>query len=322
MKKIKLTGTDLTVSQIALGTAQFGSGLPKEAAFRELDAYISLGGNLLDTAHVYGNWIPGLNSPSELTVGEWLKKSGKRNEVLIATKGGHPDVSDMDASRVNVAELEKDLEGSLKNLNVDYLDLYFLHRDDPNVPVQELLEWLEKKVKEGKIRYYGCSNWSLQRMKEAQEAAKKNGYHGFACNQAMGCLADVHPETLPPSNVVMDAAIREYHRQTQLGFMAYMSLARGYFSLRLSGAPISQESLDNYTAPSNERMVEKLRELVGTDYGVLDFCYQYLIRQEFPTVPVSGFRNVKQMEEAALAVDREMPKEVLEQVASLKELQR
>lgn len=322
MQKIILTGTDLNVSRLAMGTAQFGSGLSKQKAFEQLDAYVSLGGNLIDTAHAYGNWIPGLDSPSEETVGEWLRQSGKRNRVIVSTKGGHPDMSDMTAMRVNIPELEKDLESSLKKLNVDYVDMYFLHRDDPAVPVEELLGWLEKKVEEGKIRYYGCSNWGLKRMIEAQEAAKKNGYHGFACNQVMGCLADVHPETLPPSNVVMDAEIRAYHEQTQLSFMAYMSLARGYFILRLANAPINQESLDNYTAPSNDRIVEKLRELCDDKYDVLDFCYQYLVQQKFPTMPIAGFDNVAQVEQAVKSVECNMPAELLQQVSGLKELQK
>lgn len=317
-----MTGTDLEVSRLAMGTAQFGSGLPKEQAFGQLDVYVSLGGNMIDTAHAYGNWIPGLDSPSEETVGEWLKKSGKRNQVIISTKGGHPEMSDMTVMRVNIQELEKDLEASLRKLNTDYVDLYFLHRDDPAVPVEELLGWLEKKTREGKIRYYGCSNWGLLRMKEAQEAAKRNGFHGFACNQAMGCLADVHPETLPPSNVVMDEEIRAYHRQTQLSFMAYMALARGYFLLRLSDAPINQESRDNYTAPSNERIVAKLRELAGTEYSVLDFCYQYLVQQKFPTLPIAGFENVAQLEQAVRSVECDMPEELLAQVSCLKELQK
>lgn len=322
MKKLYMTGTDLEVSRLALGTAQFGSGISKESAFEQLDAYVFLGGNLIDTAHVYGDWVPGLDSPSEETVGEWLRRSGKRKEVIVSTKGGHPDMEDMSAMRVKIPELEKDLEASLRKLKVDYLDLYFLHRDDPQVPVEELLGWLEKKAEEGKIRYYGCSNWGLDRMKKAQKAAKENGYHGFACNQIMGCLADVHPETLPPSNVVMDADFRAYHQQTGLSFMAYMPLARGYFMRRLAKMPVSQESRDNYTSPSNDRIAEKLKVLAGTKYSVLDFCVQYLIQQRFPSIPVAGFRDTDQLRQTADAVECEMPPEILEQVSCLKELQK
>lgn len=127
MKKLNMTGTDLEVSRLALGTAQFGSGLPRERAFEQLDAYVSLGGNLIDTAHAYGNWIPGLDSPSEETVGAWLKESGKRNQVIVSTKGGHPEMSDMTAMRVNIPALEKDLEASLRKLQMDHVDINILY---------------------------------------------------------------------------------------------------------------------------------------------------------------------------------------------------
>ncbi len=322
MRTVKMTGTDMTVSQLALGTAQFGSGLAKEQVFEQLDAYVDLGGNLIDAAHAYGNWEPGSDSPCEELIGEWLKESGKRDQVYVSTKGGHPTMADMNAKRVDIPDLEMDLTASLEKLRVDYVDMYFLHRDDPGVPVEELLGWLEDKVKEGKIRYYGCSNWTLSRIKEAQDAAKKHGWHGFACNQEMGCLADVHPETLPPSNVVMDGPMRAWHEETQLTFMAYMALARGYFVKRLNDQPISEESQANYTAPSNEKIVAKLKELTGGEYSVLDFCYQYLVQQKFPCIPTAGFSGIAQMKEAVESIDKDMPADLLAQVADLKELQK
>lgn len=321
MKKIVMTDTDLHVSRLALGTAQFGSGLSKEIAFAQLDAYFDMGGNLIDTAHVYGNWIRGLTSPSEETIGEWLKRSGKRNKIILSSKGGHPDLSDMSAMQLGRNDLDKDLEESLIHLGTDHIDLYFFHRDDPSIPVAELLLWMENKVKEGKIRWYGCSNWSLKRMVEAQDFAKEHGLHGFSCNQEMGCLADVNTDTLPPSNVVIDKEIRAYHQKTKLSFMAYMSLARGYFFRRYNDLPITEESRANYTNPSNDRIAAKLKELCSGQYGVLDYCWQYVVQQDFPSIPVAGFSSVSQMKQAAAAINRDMPRELLAQIASLKELQ-
>ncbi len=321
MRKVMFTGTDLEVSLLALGTAHFGSGISMAQAFEQLDTYVAYGGNIIDTAHAYGNWISGLDSPSEEAIGEWLKKSRKRNQVLVSTKGGHPNLNDMTRMRVDITSLESDLDASLKKMNIDYFDMYFLHRDDPTVPVEELLEWLEEKVRIGKIRYYGCSNWSFERLKEAQMIAASKGFHGFSCNQAIGCLADVHPETLPPFNIVMDKKIREYHESTQLSFMAYMALSRGYFMKRLAEKPISEENLANYTAKSNDKIVEKLRMLCDGEYSALDFYYQYLIHQKFPTVAIAGFSSKKQIEEAVASIECNMPSSLLLQVAELKELQ-
>ncbi len=321
MRTVKMTGTDMVVSQLALGTAQFGTGLEKEKAFEQMDAYVDFGGNLIDTAHAYGNWEPGLDSPSEETIGKWLKQSGKRDKVYISTKGGDNENRKDTGSNLSREVLEEDLTGSLRKLGVDYIDLYFMHKDDPTIPAEEVLGFLEEKVKEGKIRYYGCSNWSLSRIKEAQEAAEKNGYKGFVCDQVLGSLADVNMETLPKGNVAMDKPLRAYHEETQLSFMAYMSLARGYLMCRMSGSPISQETLENYTAPSNDRIVEKLKEIVSDEYTTLDFCYQYLIQLKFPSVPISGFSSLSQMKEAVDAVNKDMPADLLAQVADLKELQ-
>lgn len=321
MRKIAMTKTDMVVSQLALGAAQFGTATPKETAFRILDEYVDNGGNLIDTAHVYGMWIPGTDSPSEETIGQWLKISGKRDQVYISTKGGHPALENMNKMRVTPKEVEADLNGSLQKLGTDRIDIYFLHRDDPDVPIEEILGFLEEQVQKGKIRYYGCSNWGLDRMARAQETAKKLGYHGFVCNQIMGCLADVHPETLPPSNVVMDGVIRSYHTKTQMSFMAYMSLARAYFIRRANGKQIDGESLANYTCPSNERILKKLRELEGEGYSILDYCLQYLVQQAFPTIPIAGFGSAGRVEEAIRAIDCDMPADLLSQVASLKELQ-
>jgi aryl-alcohol dehydrogenase-like predicted oxidoreductase len=108
-----------------------------------------------------------------------------RENIIISTKGAHPPLEAMDSSRVNIKALEVDLQGSLESLRTDTIDLYFLHRDDPQVPVAELIEWLEAQKGQGRIRYYGCSNWSLQRIMDAQQYALSKGYDGFSCNQIL-----------------------------------------------------------------------------------------------------------------------------------------
>lgn len=322
MKKHAMKGTQLSVSPIALGTAQFGTGVSPEQAFIQLDTFTEFGGNMIDTAHVYGNWIPGMDSPSEETIGKWLLQTKKREKIVLVTKGGHPIPDRMSGKRVNSTDLDSDLEGSLRKLCTDYIDLYLLHQDDPDKPVEEILDYLEKKVSEGKIRYYGCSNWSLERIEDAKKAAERNHFKGFACNQAMGCLADVHKDTLPPSNTVLDKKMRAYHQKTQMPFMAYMSMARGYFVKRMENKDISQESWDNYTCASNERILQTLKELCAdTGYSVQDFCYQYLIRQKFLCIPVAGFSSITQMKQAINAVNIEMPDKYIEELAVLKQLQ-
>lgn len=139
----QLTGTDLLVSNLCLGTVQFGSAIGEKECFEQLDEFTDLGGNFLDTAHVYGDWLAGERARSERVIGKWLKQSGKRNNYVISTKGAHPRLDSMEVSRVSREAIMTDIEESLKCLGADTIDLYFLHRDDESVSVCEILDILE-----------------------------------------------------------------------------------------------------------------------------------------------------------------------------------
>ena len=163
MKKIKFLNTELSVAPLCLGTVNYGSAMPEKEAIHQLSRYVELGGNFIDTAHIYGDWEPGMGPLSETAIGKWLKEFPERDRLVISTKGAHPRMQTMQIPRCSDAEIEEDLNSSLELLHTDYVDLYFLHRDDPRRPAGEIVEFLEKQVKAGKIRYYGCSNWKLSR---------------------------------------------------------------------------------------------------------------------------------------------------------------
>src|SRR5581483_3704812 len=90
MKTVLLPNTDLRVSQLCLGSTDIGSLIPPDASFALLDLFVSLGGNFIDTAHVYANWLPGFENSSEKTIGRWLKARSNRDQIVLSTKGGHP----------------------------------------------------------------------------------------------------------------------------------------------------------------------------------------------------------------------------------------
>jgi predicted oxidoreductase len=220
MKRVLLNNTDLYVSPLSIGTVNYGSSIDSKDAKAQLDRFVELGGNFIDTAHVYGDWVPGPRGRSEKVIGEWLKETGLRKDVVISTKGAHPDISDTSISRVNPEAIEKDLNESLERLNTDYTDLYFLHRDNPDVPVGEVLDALEEARIAGKIRYYGCSNWSISRISEASEYARKQNISGFVCNQLMWSLADVNYNGIEDKTLVlMDRDTYEHHKKTCLTFL-------------------------------------------------------------------------------------------------------
>ena len=177
---------------LCLGTGNFGAALDQDAAFALLDAYLDQGGNFLDSAQVYCDWIPdNERSSSEKIIGRWMKERRNRDRLVIATKGAHPDLATMQIPRMSRAEIEADLHASLRHLQTDVIDLYWLHRDDPARPVAEILETLNAAVQAGKIRAFGCSNWRAERLQAANEYAATHGLHGFVASQVLWNLAVV-----------------------------------------------------------------------------------------------------------------------------------
>ena len=257
---------------------QYGTGYEEEKSWRQLDQFTDYGGNFIDTALVYGDWLPPVTGRSEKVIGRWLKETKKRSRVILSTKGAHPNINTMDIPRVTPACIKNDLEQSLKNLCTDYIDLYFLHRDDEKIPVNELIDCLEDQVRQGKIRYYGCSNWTKERIEAANIYAHSRGYQGFACNQIMMCLADVNEASLVPKQLlVLNKDFKAFHEKTNLNLMAYMAISKAYFKKRLEGRKLTQDMKNMYENPSNEEILKELcRISKETGYSINNLALQYI----------------------------------------------
>ena len=157
MKQITVYNDIPAVSEICLGADGFGSKLDRDTAFRMLDAFRDAGGNFVDTANIYARDFAEGYSRSERILGEYLASRGK-DSLVIATKGAHPDPKTMHTPRVTRECIEKDLDESLLSLGLDCIDIYYLHRDDPAMPIGEILEILDDFRKMGKIKRYAGSN--------------------------------------------------------------------------------------------------------------------------------------------------------------------
>ena len=258
VKRVNLSGTDLTVSALCLGSLNFGTLLSERQSHEQMSRFLDLGGNFIDTAHVYNDWIPGELSRSEKIIGRWLKASGKRGRIVLATKGAHPSMAARSVKRVRPEAIIEDMNASLANLNTDFVDIFFLHRDDPAVPVAEILGCLNEQIRQKKIRYIGCSNWSLKRIVEAQEYAEKHGLHGFVCNQLMWSLARINQAKLPDKYAVMDEPTYAYHSSTGLNAMCFSSQAKGYFTRRFNGEVLPKDVSDVYDNPANNEIFARL----------------------------------------------------------------
>lgn len=326
MQYKKIKNTDLKVSNLCLGTAPFGEKISREAAFEILDTYVRAGGNFLDTANIYCKWIPGVGNCSEQVLGEWLKSRGAFKDVVIATKGGHYlfDVPGR-KPRVNEVEIRKDLEDSLQTLGLDVIDFYWLHRDDETKPIEEIMDVLEKLRKEGKVRYYGLSNYKVSRLEKARSYLKSKGMEGPYAVSNQWSMASINQgrNTNPdPTMVELTGEEYEWHIRTQIPAIPFSSTAMGFFEkLKKAGVKAengrmicegNREKIDAslWDAYYNEDNLKKyeilLRLQKETGHSLQALSLAYLISQPFQVFPVGAVRNTEQLEGFLEAGDIEM----------------
>jgi aryl-alcohol dehydrogenase-like predicted oxidoreductase len=307
MRYIDITGTDLHVSAICLGTGALGSAVPQQDAFELLDLFVELGGTFLDSAKVYADWLPGERSVSEKTIGRWLRSRDVRDQVIVATKGAHPELSTMQIPRLSAEEIVSDLDSSLESLQVETIDLYWLHRDDPARPVGEILETLHDQVVAGKVRYYGCSNWRVPRIAAAQAYATKHGYTGFVADQMQWSLAQPAPGARSdPTMVAMDEELYRYHRETGMPAVPYSSQAGGFFQKIRAGQQdrLSPGARRRYDHSVNRQRMARIEELEGeAGLSVTQLALGYLLSQPFPTVPIVGCKTKAHLRDSLSAAD-------------------
>lgn len=181
----------MSLSKLMLGSIYFGTEILDSESFFMLDMFLDAGGSMIDTARCYANWIINGESASENAIGRWLSQGKKRNRILIGTKGGNTKKGEnpyrADLSKIG---LTKELDISLKCLQTDYVDMYWLHRDDPRIPVEEIVELANEFVNQGKVRMLGVSNWSAERLYEANRYAKAHELRPFVMNQVQFSLAE------------------------------------------------------------------------------------------------------------------------------------
>ena len=290
-----LPNTSLSVSPICLGTSELGSVVPEADAFRLLDAFVERGGNFLDTAAVYANWIPGERNASEKTIGRWLRERGNRASVVVATKGAHPYLATMDVPRLSPAEIGADVDASLSHLQVDAIDLYYLHRDDRTRPVAEIVETLHDLVKAGKLRYVACSNWRADRIAAAQVYAAEHGFQGFVADQILWNLAVIDPSAVSGQGVVvMDEALHRLHAETGMAAVPFSSQAGGLFQKLASGGQdmVKQGLRRTYPLDKNLRRFHRMQSLAAeAGLTISQIVLGYLLSQPFATVPIVGCKT-------------------------------
>lgn len=236
MKYGSIPGIQKPVSRLAQGTMMINSR-ELDRSFALLDAIFDLGCTAFDTAHGYGG------GDCERTLGQWIHERGIRDQVVIITKGAHHN---QDRRRVTPFDIQSDLHDSLARIKVDTIDLYLLHRDDPDVPVGPIVETLHAACEAGLINAYGGSNWSHERIRAANVYARDHGLTPFAVSSPQFSLAEMIEE--PWANCVSISgpsgeAARAYYQASQIALLTWSSLAGGFFSGRFT-----RDNLDTFTS--------------------------------------------------------------------------
>ena len=236
MKYGSIPGIARPVSRLVQGTVMVNSR-ELDAGFALLDGIYALGCNAFDTAHVYGN------GDGERTLGRWIRERGVRDRVVIITKGAHHN---QDRRRVTPFDITADLHDSLARFQVDSIDLYLLHRDDPSAPVGPIVEILNEHHAAGRIHAFGGSNWSHERIAAANEYAASHGLTPFAVSSPQFSLAEMVVEPWAECISISGpaaAAARAYYERTQIPLFTWSSLAGGFFSGRFR-----RDNLDQFTS--------------------------------------------------------------------------
>ncbi|WP_176706657.1 aldo/keto reductase [Paenibacillus hemerocallicola] len=308
MKYAAIPYTDLVASPICLGTSPIGSRLKEEESFRLLDLFVELGGNFLDSSHNYADWACEVKSISEKTIGKWMKARGNRSRIIVGTKGACP--SGERFFRLTRDEIMHDLHGSLQNLQTDCIDLYWLHRDDPTVPVEQILEILLDAADAGKIRHFACSNWSLPRIREAQSIAAEKGKPGFCASQIMWSLAQPNTDNMSDKTiVVMDEETKRYHAEAGMAQVPFSSQAGGFFGGRYNredaGEGRKPTSVGKvYFNETNFGRLDRVREVASRlNASPSEVALAYLFAQPFPVFPIIGSHTPEQLTDSCKAGD-------------------
>ena len=294
---IRIGGKEVEVSRIFYGTAAepFQSGGDGNELIEQM---VSLGVNAIDTARVYGR--------AEESVGRWIKIGNNRERVTLLTKGGHPDM--LWRSRLREKEIRKDLKTSLEKLCTDYIDIYLLHRDDPEVPVGEVVELFNDLYKEGSIKSFGVSNWTHERINEANDYARDHNLIPLAISSP--CFSMAVPTRAPwPGCIAIggddNIDARKWYIENQMPVLAYSSMASGFFSGRFKSGDYKEAkkvmSHDNYiTYVSEENMAAlKVCEQIAEETGlsVSQVAFSWIYGQDMNVYGVVSTKSVERMKQ-------------------------
>jgi len=297
--------SDLHVFPLALGGNVFGWTADEQTSHRVLDAYADAGGDFVDTADVYSAWAPGNEGgESERVIGSWLRASGKRDDVVVATKvSQHPQYSGLSAANVAAAA-----RASLERLGTDRIDLYYAHFDDQDTPLEETVRAFDQLVQEGLVRYTAISNYSRARAEEWIRIAKDDG---------LALPVAIQPHYNLVTREPYESDVAPLAASEGLGVVPYFALAAGF----LTGKYRSKEDfagkdregqVSGYFSDEGLAVVDALSRIAEAhEAEIASVALAWLQAQPDVVAPIASARNTEQLPALLASADLELTAEEL-----------
>jgi aryl-alcohol dehydrogenase-like predicted oxidoreductase len=286
------------LSRLILGTMVFHLEA-LDLTYEMLDAWREMGGNALDTAHIYqgGN--------SERAIGRYMQDRGCREELVILAKGAHHNA---DRRRVTSEDITCDLRDTLARLQTDYVDLYVLHRDDPDVPVGPIVEALNEHLRADRVRAIGASNWTIRRLNEANAYAASRGLAGFTLSSPHLSLAVPNGEIWTGCVDARDPDSLAWYARTQMPLFAWSSQARGFFSGAFTPDNLENETIVRvYYSEDNWERLRRARELgAQKGFSAIQVALAWVLHQPFPVFPLIGPASLEELHSCVRALELEL----------------
>lgn len=260
--------------------------------FAMMDQFMSAGGTLFDTSRIYGD------GESEAVLGAWLRARRVREQVVITTKCCHGGALGILPDQGFEATVTEDVARSLATIGTEYIDLLLLHRDNPAVPVGRIIDRLNEELDNGTIRAFGASNWSYERVQEANAYAVQHAKLGFPVVSNHLSLAQAR-EPFYPRLVTVDSAGEQWHQRTRVPLLSWSAQARGFFTGRYQpglvakGDSFGKRMLEVYASPLNLERLRRASELGQQrgGYTATQVALAWLLHKPYPLVPVIGPRT-------------------------------
>lgn len=287
----ELGNTGIHIAPLVFGGNVFGWTADKQRSFELLDRFVDAGFNAIDTADMYSTWVPGnQGGESETIIGQWLASRGNRDGVVLFTKVGMemPDGQGLSASWI-----EQSIENSLRRLQTDYVDVYFSHIHDNDVPVEETLQAYDKLIRAGKVRTVGASNHTAEQLDAALKVADSNSLPRYRVLQ---------PEYNLHDRASYDGPLRDLAMQEGMGVVTYFSLASGFLSGKYrSDADLGKSArggaIERYLTPRGMQILDALDEVAETHNATpAEVALAWLMARPGVTAPIASATRIQQLD--------------------------